>query len=206
MNRKKGFTIIEVLISLAILAIVGVMVGVIFRATQKSFLDSKAFQHVLDLARESVVRMTSEIQETYVDSRGIVNFVGVDSNASITKLNSSGDEVFFVIPFAGSGSGDISEAGFWQRNDGMLMRHTDNDPDFDFSTADGDDELGIVISNLNFQYFDGLNYLDEWDSRKGASQEGLFPQSVKISFSVEDERNTIKKEFNTVVKIASNGR
>ena len=74
-----GFTVVELLIALSILIIIGTMTAVIFRSTQQSFINAKAFQHVIDLARRTVIRIHDELQATFIDVSGLVPFVGIDA-------------------------------------------------------------------------------------------------------------------------------
>jgi len=205
-KNNKGFSLAELLIALAILVIVSSMVAVIFRSTQKSFLNAKAFQHVIDLARQTVMRMHSNMKATFVEPTGIINFVGIDASGTPFKANSQGDEVFFILPDGASPNGDICEIGYWQRDDGNIMRHIESAPDFDFTTVASDDELGLIVDNLDFKYFDGTLYHDAWDSRVGGSHEGEFPKAIKFSFEVSDKDNVIRKRFESLVRIASTGR
>ncbi len=206
MFKNKGFTIMEVLIALAILVIIGAMTAVIFKGTQKSYMRSKSFQHVLSLARDSLDVMRSEIESAFVDTRGVIRFLGVDSGNGNIKAGSTGDEIFFCAPDGSSETGGIAEIGFWQRSDGMLMRHYDANCDFNFNTTDRDDPMGLVVKNLNFEYFDGENFVPDWDSTVRTNEEGLFPKSVRFSFTVEDENGSLSKEFSTIVQINTNRR
>lgn len=210
-ERKKnsGFTVIELVIALTIFVIVGAMTTIIFRSTQQSFINAKAFQHVIDLARDTVVRMHSEIQGAFIDPSGLCSFVGIDSiEVKIKGSDSGADEIFFVVPSDGEASGSMCEVGYWQKDsDGNIMRHFECPPDFDYLTpaAADDSELGLVISNLNFSYFDGTKYVDSWDSRSG-EQKGLYPRIVKFSFLVSDKANIVEKKFESLVQIASSAR
>ncbi len=204
-ERNTGFTIIELMIALMILVIVAGMTGVIFRATQKSFLNARAFQHVLNVARLTTMRIQNELKGTFVRSSGIINFVGIDSAGTKIKSNSASDEVFFIMPLQ-DGAGDISEVGYWQHTDGNIMRHFENLPDFNFATATTDSELGLIITDLDFKYFNGTDYVDSWDSRVGGAQEGTFPEVIAFSFNVSDEKNVITKKYESLVRVASTGR
>ena len=202
-----GFTVVELLIALSILIIIGSMTAVIFRSTQQSFVNAKAFQHVIDLARRTVIRIHDELQATFIDVSGLVPFVGIDATGDYIKTDSQEDEVFFISPDISSPVGDICEIGYWQRSDGNFMRHYECPPDFNFTTVGGgDNELGLVITELDFKYYNGEEYLDSWDSRNGGAQEGVFPHAVKFSFFVSDEGNIIRRKFESFVQIASSGR
>lgn len=205
-SGNKGFSVAELVIAFMILIIVSTMVAVVFRSTQQSFAKAKAFQHVIDLARQTVVRIQSNLKATYIERGGMIHFVGIDSAQTTLKTNSQGDEVFFIVPESENIAGDICEIGYWQRGDGNIMRHIDSPPDFDFATASSDDELGLIVSDLEFQYFDGTQYHDSWDSRIGGANEGEFPAAVKFGFNISDEANVVKRRFESVARLASMGR
>ena len=92
-RSKKGFTIAELIIALSILVIISAMVAVIFRATQQSFTNARAFQHVIDLARQTMFRIHNELAAVYKERSGIINFVGVDAMGSHIKANSTAERV-----------------------------------------------------------------------------------------------------------------
>ena len=209
-KNNKAFTVIELVIAIAIFVIVGAMTAVIFRSTQQSFINAKAFQHVIDLARQTVVRMHGEIQSSFTESSGLINFVGTDSSSAIKIKGekSQADEIFFISPSKGETDGELCEIGYWQESEeGNLMRHYECPPDFDFLTpaSANDNELGLIISALDFKYYDGSDYVDEWDSRSG-DKEGRFPKLVKFSFLISDESNIVQKKFESLVQIASQAR
>lgn len=205
-SKKKGFTVVELVIAIAILVIVGAMTSVIFRATQQSFINAKAFQHIVSLARQTVARMHNEIQSMYIGQSGLVQLVGIDEGGTHFKVDAEADALYFAAPDNSQREGEVVEIGYWQRDDGNIMRHIDTMPDFDFQTAERDDELGLVIEGLDFKYHDGNNFIDAWDSRVGAAQEGSFPKAIKFSFFVSDEGNLVKKKFESLVRIASTAR
>ena len=205
-GEKRGFTVVEMLIALTLLLIIGSMTALIFRSTQESFINAKAFQHIIDLARQTVMRMHNEIKATFIDSAGKANLVGIDAAGAPLKTDSQEDEIYFIAPDKISREGDICEIGFWQHNDGNIMRHYECPPDFNFSTVGTDNKLGLIISYLDFAYYDGTNYLDSWDTRQGGAQEGVFPKAIKFQFLVSDETQLIKRKFESFVRIASSGR
>jgi type II secretory pathway pseudopilin PulG len=201
-----GFSVAELVISIAILVIISTMVAVIFRSTQQSFVKAKAFQQMIDLARQTVMRMQNDLKATFIERTGMIHFVGIDASQAKIKPDSHADEIFFIVPLGGTMGGDICESGYWQRADGNIMRHVGSPPDFDFTTSSRDNELGVVVSELDFKYYDGSQYHDSWDSRIGGANEGKFPQAVRFSFYVSDEANVVKKKFESISRLASMGR
>ena len=75
MRKRNGFTLTEMLIALMILVIISSMVTVIFRATQQSFTNARAFQHVIDLARQTIFRIHNELASVYIERSGMINLV-----------------------------------------------------------------------------------------------------------------------------------
>lgn len=205
-SNKKGFTLIELMLSVSILIILFSMLTVIFKATQDSFMQASAWQNVVDTSRSIIERMHNEISAAFFDPQGKTSLVGIDAADAKLKTGSRQDEIFFCMPLTSIESADIVEVGYWEREDGNLMRHYDGDVDFDYMTADADDELGLVINDLNFSYFNGETYQDQWDSRSTGAEAGKAPRAVKAFFSVTDEQKNLTKTFETIVHIVSGKR
>lgn len=206
MRGRKGFTIVELMISISILLILFAMLAVIFKATQESFSKANALQDVINTSRIIIERMHNEISAAFFDPQGRASLIGADEVTGRLKAGSIADELFFCMPLTESEDSDIAEIGYWLRSDGNLIRHYEADANFDFLSADADDELGLIVRDLQFTFFDGTAYIDTWDSRLGAAQEGKSPKTVKAVFTVSDDDNLIVKDFETVVFISSGKR
>ncbi len=203
---QRGFTLVELMISVSIMIILFSMLIVIFKATQESFIKANALQDVINTSRIIIERMHAEISAAFFDEQGKASLVGLDETTGRMKNRSAGDELFFCIPLTELEDSDIAEVGYWLRDDGNLMRHYQADADFDFVTADIDDAFGLIVRELQFTFFDGSNYVTTWDSRPGAAQEGKAPKTVKVAFRVSDDDNMIVKDFETIVFISSGKR
>ena len=89
------------------------------------------------------------------------------------------------------------------------MRNQDTEPDYDFSTQDYSDILAEDISELEFSYYDGLNWNDSWDSDSTGAGEGtangetrgLLPKAVKIKIKVEDRKGRGSEDFEVVTRL-----
>jgi hypothetical protein len=197
---------VELMISLSIMLILFSMLIVIFKATQESFEKASALQDVINTSRIIIERMHDEVSAAFFDQQGRTNLVGLDETTGKIKASSAGDELFFCIPLTELEDSDIVEVGYWLRSDGNLMRHYQADADFDPATAEADDELGLIVKELQFTFFDGNAYVTTWDSRPGAAQDGKAPKTVKVAFRVSDDDNMIVKDFETIVFISSGKR
>jgi hypothetical protein len=174
---------VELMISVSIMLILFSMLIVIFKATQESFEKAGALQDVINTSRMIIERMHDEVSAAFFDQQGRASLVGLDETTGKIKPASAGDELFFCIP--------LTEL---------------QDSDFDPATAEADDELGLIVKELQFTFFDGNAYVTTWDSRPGAAQEGKAPKTVKVAFRVSDSDNMIVKDFETIVFISSGKR
>ncbi|MBN1818041.1 MAG: type II secretion system protein [Sedimentisphaerales bacterium] len=61
-SQSKGFTLIEVIISLVILAILMTAVGLAFSASATNYAENEAMYEALNKARQALLRITSDIR------------------------------------------------------------------------------------------------------------------------------------------------
>lgn len=78
-----GFTMIEVLISMTILAVLMAAVAVAFDASMKNYKDNEALAKQMNIARAALLRMTNDIRT----ARGIV----VDADSTKCGIDNDGD-------------------------------------------------------------------------------------------------------------------
>ncbi len=206
-RNNKGFTLLELIIAISILVVVLAMVTVIFRATQESFANAMALQKVIDTSRRVIERMHNEISTAFFDEQGRTGLLGIDGETGTRiKTQSDGDEIFFCVPIAQLNTSDIIEVGYWVKDDGNLMRHFDSGADYDYATEDADDELGLVIDQLTFKYFNGELWVDEWNAQINDAEQGKAPKAIRATFTISDKSNIISKDFETVVHLNAGKR
>ena len=201
---KKGVTLMELLVVLALLSIVSLSLFTVFRTATESYSKGDARTQAYQNARAALEQMSREIQGALMDSAETnITFQAFDETLhSGWKTDSSEDELFFVAPVNNSGHMDLCEIGYWLRGtDSCLMRHfqvaskTDNPPlDFDFSTGSSD-QFGFNINDLQFAYWyrNGGYWTNEW------SVIGEIPEAVKISIDATDEKKSETNTFSTIV-------
>ena len=111
---------------------------------------------------------------------------------------------FYFISSGADNPASLIEVGYWVDEEAQeLMRSYQLSPDYDFSTYDLEEALSENISAINFRYWTGGSWRENWDSRPQAEQGGILPKAVKISFDVQDEKSAQTESFITVVTIAS---
>ncbi len=185
---KRAFTLLELLIAMTILVIILTSTYTLFRsasgAYSKGEIRSELYQQV---------RVIFGIIEREIASAASVP--GRDNYFSGNQ-----DRVFFVAPLAEEEEQDLREVGYWlSESDQSLMRQEDVNPDFDFTTADQTDELGVHITRLVVAYYDGTNWRNSWDSQT----EQQLPRAVKVEIGIQDSRGKQSSDFSTTVRIES---
>ena len=185
----KGFTLVEILISLAILAMIVASTFTIFRSASKSWQKGETRSARYQNARNAIGRMSAEISQAVINSNSLCKFTGEKNKISFVSFVSKDAGVF-----------EPSELEYWL--DGpkrLLMRNDDIEPDYDFATYDHSEILSGNVSVLEFSYFDGLVWKDAWDSNQ-ASGVGL-PKAVKINIKVEDKKAKEGETFEVITRL-----
>ena len=188
-QNERAFTLVEVLIALAILAMIVASTFTIFRSASKSWQKGETRSERYQNARSAISRINSEISQAVINSNPLCKFAGDKNKASFVSFVSAEPGVF-----------ELSEVEFWL--DGakkLLMRNNDLDPDYDFTTYDHSDILSENVSELEFLYFDGAIWTDTWNSDP-ASGVGL-PKAVKVKIKVEDKKAKEGEIFEVIARI-----
>ena len=197
-NRKgarplfvQGFTLIEILVAMAILVIVIGSTLAIFRASAISWQKGEIRVMRYQQARFILERMSREISSIVPVSLAGPYCLGMP------------DKFYFICSVSQTPAAVI-EVGYWLDEDsGELMRSYESSPDYDFSSFDEEEALSENISGLSFEYSDGDAWQENWDSRPDAVRGGMLPKAVKVSLDIRDEKGTNSESFSTVVTVAS---
>jgi prepilin-type N-terminal cleavage/methylation domain-containing protein len=193
LRDRRGFTLVETLIAMAILTMIVASTFTIFRSSSSSWQKGETRSERYHNARIAIGKMSMEISQAVISERGLSKFIG------------SKDEVSF-ISFVSRSSGvfGLAEIEYWlDKEDNLLMRNEDTEPDYDFSSQDYSDVLAEGISELELFYYDGLAWHDNWNS--GLSGEdpgtGVLPKAVKIKLKVEDKKGKESEIFEVVTRL-----
>lgn len=188
---KRAFTLLEIMVAMAILVIVIASTLAIFRASATSWRRGELRAQRYQQARFILERMTKEISSIIPASQAGPYCLG------------TADKFYFICSLADAPA-SLVELGYWLDEDTQeLMRSFQSTPDYDFSTFDEEEVLSENVSRFNFEYSTGEAWQENWDSRSEAAQAGLLPKAVKIGFDIQDERGATFESFSTIVTIAS---
>ena len=117
------------------------------------------------------------------------------SDAPPLHEGSVADALFFVGTLPGR-TGFI-ERGYWVNGAGTLMCHEDEAADGDYATGDSE-PCGRDVSQFTVSYFDDAQWLDRWDGRPGAPQQGTLPKAVRIVVMIGRPR---PERFETIIYV-----
>ncbi len=193
--KQKAFTLVEILISLAILAMIVASTFTIFRSSSKSWQKGEARSERYNNARLAIGKMSMEISQAVIAENSPAKFIGEKDEVSFISFISSADGVFEQV-----------EIEYWLDTERrVIMRNEDAEPDYDFLTQDYSDILADNISELEFSYYDGSSWTDTWDSdlneEDEESEQRILPKAVKVKIEVEDKKRKESEVFEIVTHL-----
>ncbi len=197
LEEDNGFTLLEVLISIFIFTFV--CLSAIF-ILKNYLLSSREKSREKEILKELIY---------------ISEFIGSKiSNAMINELsgkyrmNFKGENTWvkFICPFSEGEEGDIVKFGIYWKDDKIMaemVRVNSKNPDFTFYEGfPGAQILGQDVKSFLLKYYDGKNWLNEWDTER--MEKPKLPKMVEIKITVSKgkiEGKEIEKEIKKIVKI-----
>lgn len=199
MNRR-GFTLMEVVIAIAITAFIGTVIGVSFNTTiqNKDVIEGQAEHY--RMLRAAMSRMVREISAAYVSDRydpkryrdqydRPTNFVGARDKLLFTTLAhqrlyaDAKESDQMVVEYQVKSSPDPKAKG---RND--LVRREKVILEERMERGGSEDTLFEGAKKIEFQYWNSerKQWEDEWDTRR-TERKSALPTRVKITLFATDE-------------------
>ncbi|MEW6434052.1 MAG: type II secretion system protein GspJ [Myxococcota bacterium] len=197
---RRGFTLMEVVIAVAITAFIGVVLGVTFNTTinNKEIIESQAEHY--RMLRTAMNRMVREIGAAFVsdryDSRRYrdqfdrpTNFIGTRDKLLFTSLAhqrlyaDAKESDQMVVEYQVKSSPDPKAKG---RSD--LVRRERAQLEERMERGGTEDVLFEGAKKIEFQYWDSQKkqWEDEWDTRR-TERKSILPTRVKITLYAVDE-------------------
>ncbi len=199
MRNRAGFTLVEVLVAVAIVGVIGVTVLGAFSVTLNAGAGVSARAEQSQIARFIVRKMTEDLQAaTLLPNNAAGEFVGAPHKDG----ERDADEMVFTsfgrrVVYAGRG-GDQALIRWYVRADAenpngpMALRRRENPFITDFGTdetnKEEDWEITDALHSLTIRYFrPGGVVVDNWSSALG----GQLPIAVDVAFELMDERGEV---------------
>jgi general secretion pathway protein J len=196
-RRSKGFTLLEVLIAVAIMAGIMTVLYAAFSSTASSVENAEATRDGTDLVRTLMTKLTSDIANAYVnkdmsESRvALTVFYGKSFKPDTSDDKVRNDELYLTTLTnwrrPGTKETDLWEVGYYfkQKTDGkgsVLMRREKRELSPDFPPLEGGTEYALTdrVKSLQLRYHNGSAWVDDWQNKSA------LPKAVEISLLMDD--------------------
>jgi general secretion pathway protein J len=214
--KQSGFTLMEVVIAIAITSFIGVVIGVSFNTTiqNKEIIETQSEHY--RMLRTAMNRMVREIGAAYVSDRYDAkryrdaydrpsNFVGKRDQLMFTTLShqrlyaDAKESDQMVVEYIVKTSPDPKAKGRMDlvRREKVLLEER-------MERGGTEDSLFEGAKKIEFQYWNSerKQWEDEWDTRR-SERKSILPTRVKITLFAVDENNKEVK-YTTQTRIMLN--
>jgi general secretion pathway protein J len=213
---KRGFTLIEIMLAISVLALVGTMIygGFSQTALNKARIEQDVNQsRIIHMALERMAReLTMAFVSTHVNPSLDLRVV---DTAFIGSDNGSDDRIDFTSfshrrLYRNARESDQNEISYFitehpdEPGVQVLARREQNRIDDDPRRGGKSQILVENVKEFNLEYFDPLltDWVETWDTEDVLAQPNRLPTQVRIRLSVEDPRRRGKTHtFGTRVTI-----
>ncbi len=187
-SHSNGFTLIEVLLSIAILASVVAVVYASFSTAGQSVKAAEAVREETDTARVLLARLSDDITNAYIrgfSNINIAGFVGKKEEVEIDGVKHRLDSLFLTT-LTNWRRPETKEMELWEvgylfkekveGNGYILVRREKRELKKDIPFMEGGDEYELTdrVQQLQMRYHDGNKWMDEWNNRSA------LPKRVEI--------------------------
>jgi len=217
--RRKGLTLVEILVVATIFAIIALSLFVVFRAGLESWSRTQAHLEVYQTARTALDWITKDLSASYLNSNNAsITFRGFNAGGSTWVTPSLGSEVFFIAALNPTQNDpnakfELCQVGYWLNSTTHeLMRYyytqTGSTPDYSFAahagTAAQNQKVAKNIYGFSLTYYDSAGTsTSTWNSTSGgpSTQVGKKPTKLQISLIIQEPNSTKQQTFTTGVCI-----
>lgn len=190
MKSRRAFTVIELLISVSILAGISTLLWQTYASTFRIQERLSEVNDTVHFGRVVLEKMVRELRMAFYirTPKPITFFVGSERGES----SSMAFTAFGNFPQdAGNNKGDQLKIKYW--NEHVAQKKLFSLKKAEQATMDGNpDEVGTTytlldnVKTFSIEYHNGDGWKKEWDSRKEENRDRL-PKAVRIRFELEDK-------------------
>jgi general secretion pathway protein J len=202
-----GFTLLEVVISVAILVVILTIVYNTFNSSIKAFTAMENQGDAYAQARIVLNRMSEEIGSIYFSGDKRTGLLGEDRDEDDLPFDSLHFTSLSHIRWAkDSKESELCEIGYYLEKDNetgesFLFRREDWNVDGTLEEGGRPLELAEGVDGLNFRYYDGQEWADEWDSRIT----GTLPKAIEIVLVMRDPTRE-RISFSSIFPVPTAGK
>jgi len=192
--KARGFTLLEVLLAMAILAILMTVIYSSFSTAGRNVERAEASRDQTDLARTLISKMSDDIANAYYNAL-ITETVFYGKKTQGDRENERFDSLALTTLTnwrkPDSKETDLIEIGYHfeekpEVQGRILMRREKRELSKDVAVLEGGSDFEVTdkVEGLRLRYFDGSAWADEWDSRTLRK----LPRAVEITVMLADAR------------------
>lgn len=187
---RQGLTLVELLIALAILAVVSASTAMIFRGISRAWQAGSVKAERYQQARLLLDLFERELASSIVSTR--YPLVGrARGPGEPLWAGSQQDALFFVGTLAGRAG--LTERGYWVNAAQELMCHDEAPADGDWATGTSE-RCGRDVAGLVIRYYDGAAWQESWNSEAAAA----LPKAIRVALTLGGKK---PETFETVVHV-----
>ena len=201
LSTTAGFTLLEIVISVGILVVILAIIYSTFNSSMKVFSAMETRGDAYGQTRVILNRMAEEIGSTYwSDANPNTGLLGEDKEEDGLPFDSLHLTSLSHIPWVkDSRESELCEIGYYLETDRemektFLFRREDWNVDGTLEEGGITLELAEGIDGLNFRYYDGEEWADDWDSKA----KGGLPKAIEIVLLVSDPTRE-RIAFSTII-------
>ena len=191
--RDRGFTLIEVLVAIAIIALIALLIYSAFAGMSRSRNTMMSVSGRYQAGRAAMQRIARELSSAYMS--GHKNFMRLQNQPQTGLIGKKGrpDRIDFTA-FAhqrlqeNRHESDQTEIGYYcsrSRDSGALdlMRRAARSIDSDMTRGGGVDTMAEGVDDFTLRYLDPVTneWQDGWDSTQAAAQYGRLPSQIWVT-------------------------
>ncbi len=196
----KGFTLLEVLVSMAILVIIMAALYSAYTTNVEAIQIARQNGEVHQMARIVLDRMTKDLQSALIQlsvpsDKIRLGLVGEDREVDGRRADRVDFTTVTHLPLTEKGpASDLCEIGYLIEEDSedkifVLFRRDDPSVDEDFTKGGSLQEMARNVLEFNLTYQDpGGEESDKWNTLEGMPASGL-PVLIKVRLVLKDELN-----------------
>jgi len=196
-SRPRGFTLVETLIALTILALIGTLTyGVFARSMSARNQAERVTTHYHGI-RQAMLRMSREISMAFLSEHRLCEEPRT-MTAFIAKRTGAGMRLDFTSfshdkHVKDAKESDQNELGYWVGHDkedsskSVLIRREQSRIDDEPDEGGVEEVIGEDITELKFSFYDAKEdrWDEEWDTTR-ADYKGRLPMFVKLELKAKD--------------------
>lgn len=214
-SRDRGMTLLEVLVSLGVLAMIGLLIYGAFDSLSRGRRGEAMRVDRARQGRDAMDRMVRELSSAFLSAHNPANQALVTRQTCFLGTNGGSFDRLDFVSFAhrrieaDSKESDQAEIGYFvvkdpEHDDKMdLVRREQPNPDYDPKAGGIVNVLAEDVEEFNLKYLDPMSgqWIDTWDTVQLTAQLNRLPVEVEIKLVLKAVKNSPPFKFTTKLMI-----